>query len=244
MLFVCIFIFDRLIFGLLLFCSSLASELLIFLCTIDRCFVHSLDGQEPWGAIADFRLYARAFSVEGGNSWPSELTRPPPTFPAIPRPLRSNDAEVSPFVDIGAIDNVRKWLMERGISYSIVALLKSDRRSSQLLERAVATLANIALYPPSIPHLLRQTVSVDEEEGEAQRRREELIHLREEENMLLVEEIRLRERITAREINIVRDVEETASASSGRGQQDSSGSSEIEGCVQSSWCIVFGWVFF
>jgi hypothetical protein len=137
-------------------------------------------------------------------------------------------------VDIGAIDNVRKWLMERGISYSIVALLKSDRRSSQLLERAVATLANIALYPPSIPHLLRQTVSVDEEEGEAQRRREELIHLREEENMLLVEEIRLRERITAREINIVRDVEETASASSGRGQQDSSGSSEIEGCVQLS----------
>ena len=201
----------------------------------------SLDGQEPWGAIADFRLYARAFSVEGGHSWPSELTKPPPTFPAIPRPLRSHDPDASPFVDIGAIDNVRKWLVERGISYSIVALLKSDRRSSQLLERAVATLANIALYPPSIPHLLRQTVSVDEEEGEAHGRREELKHLREEENMILVEEIRLRERITAREINIVRDVEETAS-SSGRGQQDSSGSSETEGCVISSWCYLFGCV--
>ena len=45
--------------------------------------------------------------------------------------------------------------------------------------------------------------------------REELQHLRDEENMLLLEEIRLRERITTREINVVRDVGETSSQDDG-----------------------------
>ena len=176
-----------------------------------RCVGNSFNGLEPWGAIADFRLYSRAFSIEGGISWPDELNTPPPTFPAIQRPIP--DHRSNQFVNVGQIDNVRKWLVERGILHSIVTLLKSHE--DQLLERAVATLANIALYSPSIPYLLRQTVSVNHNEYDDKLIREELQHLRDEENMLLLEEIRLRERITTREINVVRDVGETSSQDDG-----------------------------
>ena len=93
-----------------------------------------------------------------------------------------------------------------GVLHSIVSLLKVHQDQSQLLERVCATLANIALYPPSIPYLLRQTISVADNEDEAWLSKQELLHLREEEETLLVEEIRLRERITSRERNIVRSV--------------------------------------
>ena len=83
-----------------------------------RCVGNSLNGKEPWGAIADFRMYSRAFSNKGSAAWPSELLRPPPTFPAIPRSLYSSiqngKGGKGRFVDVGSIDNVRKWLVERG----------------------------------------------------------------------------------------------------------------------------------
>ena len=65
--------------------------------------------------------------------------------------------------------------------------------SLRLLERATATLANIALYAPAIPYLLRQTVIVMDDSGAAGATVEELVRLREEEEILLLEEIRLRE---------------------------------------------------
>ena len=109
-------------------------------------------------------------------------------------------------MNVGAIDDVRKWLVERGTINAIVALLKNhqDDSEAQLLERATATLANIALYSPAIPYLLRQTVVGSDDSGVAGATQEELVHLREEEEVLLLEEIRLRENITSREKNVVR----------------------------------------
>ena len=175
--------------------------------------------------------YSRIFSTEGSRGWPVELTTPPPTFPIVSRPTGVSVFVLCiflfvfssfftlffflkklcifpyfKFVNVGAIDDVRKWLVERGTINAIVALLKNhqDDSEAQLLERATATLANIALYSPSIPYLLRQTVIGSDDSGVAGATQEELVHLREEEEVLLLEEIRLRENITSREKNVVR----------------------------------------
>ena len=217
-----------------------------------RTVGNSFEGDEPWGAIADFRLYSRSFSHNGKGSWPQELLIPPPTFPVVPRPFpmlsgsggssgssgsgqggRSTMASSGRrFVDVDAIDDVRQWLVRRGVLHSIVALLGTGNRNnqSQLLERACATLANIALYPPSIPFLLQQTVSVvtaqDTERG--WRNRVDLKHLREEEETLLAEEIRLRERIVSREKNRVTAVDD---GSSGPQDEGDSSNQELEGDI-------------
>ena len=110
-----------------------------------------------------------------------------------------------PTLSLGSIDKVRRWLVERGVIASIVALLRETADKAQLLERACATLANLALFPHAIPFLLRQTVArLEADETEAQSVKTQLAFLREQEEVLVVEEIKLRERIRGRHQGAVR----------------------------------------
>ena len=100
---------------------------------------------------------------------------------------------------MASIDSVRIWLVKRpNVLTSIVLLLRES--NPILLERACATLANIALFSPSIPFILRQTLNLKDSDvvAEASLAHEHAEDLRQQEEDLVVEEIRLRERMRAR----------------------------------------------
>jgi hypothetical protein len=77
-------------------------------------------------------------------------------------------------------------------------LLREDH--PLLLERVCATLANIALFAPSIPFILRQTVNTKDSDdmSKALLAQEHVEALRQQQEDLLLEEIRLRERMRDR----------------------------------------------
>ena len=88
--------------------------------------------------------------------------------------------------------------------FSGLVMLLGDR-NPLLLEQACGVLANLALFSPSIPFILRQTVSVNDVDDESQGKKmqNQFKTLRQQEEDLLLEEIRLRKRMRARNSGIV-----------------------------------------
>ncbi len=121
--------------------------------------------------------------------WPYSLRAAPPVYPSVPGPQ----------LNVASIDKVRRWLTKRPeVLSSIVMLLRENH--PLLLERACATLANIALFSPSIPFILRQTVNMkdDDDVAEAYLAEKHVQDLQQQEEDLLLQEIRLRERMRDR----------------------------------------------
>ena len=134
-------------------------------------------------------LFFLPANTDDSTRWPFSLRAAPPVYPSVPGPQ----------LNVTSIDSVRRWITKRPeVLSSIVMLLREDH--PLLLERVCATLANIALFAPSIPFILRQTVNTKDSDdmSKALLAQEHVEALRQQQEDLLLEEIRLRERMRDR----------------------------------------------
>ena len=161
-------------------------------CTVGN----SIEGNEPWGPMADFRIYFETFAPEGQAGWPPHLVNRPPIFPSISTGK----------LNVLAVDKTRSWLLYNGVVPALTSLLKHVDDTA-LISWVCSVLANLSLCPSAPKLIVRQYVQLDEDEVDIHETAQQLQKLHKKRSALMSREVEIRERAMSQHVSTQSDTQ-------------------------------------